>query len=123
MPRATLEPAPQLQPELEPGPKAEPMDIQKMAAEHEMTFKPQREAEQEEHPEEEEECIMLRRLYFLHFRDTLVDIRSQIRDVRSQFVDYQSDARQDRLEVQEMFQAILGRLPPTAGPSAAPPAP
>jgi hypothetical protein len=29
----------------------------------------------------------------------------------------QRDARQDRLEVQEMFRAILDRLPPASGPS------
>jgi hypothetical protein len=33
----------------------------------------------EEH--EDEECITLRRSDLLHFQDTLVDIRSQIRDV------------------------------------------
>jgi hypothetical protein len=105
------------------------MDIPEMVAEHEMAFEPQREAEQKEQPEEyeeeneDEECITLRRSDLLHFQDTLVDIRSQIRDVRSQFADFQRDARQDRLEVQEMFRAIMDRLPPTAGPSVAPPAP
>jgi hypothetical protein len=71
------------------------MDIPEMVAEHEMAVEP----EQEEQPEEEEECIMLRRSDFLHFQDTLVDIRSQIRDIRSQFTDFQRDVRQDRLEV------------------------
>jgi hypothetical protein len=123
MPRAAPELAPQLQSEPEPAPEPEPMDIPEMAAEHEMAVEPDREAEQEEQPEEEEECITLRRSDFLPFQDTLVDIRSQIRDVRSQFVDFQRDARQDRLEVQEMFRAILDRLPPASGPSAAPPAP
>jgi hypothetical protein len=114
MPRAALEPAPQLQPEPEPAPEPEPMDI------------PERAADQEEQPEEYEkeyeEGIMLRASDLLHFQDTLVDIRSQIGDIRSQFVDLQRDARQDRLEVQEMFRAILDRLPPAAGPSAPPPA-
>jgi hypothetical protein len=86
------------------------MDIPEMAAEQIMASDPEREAEQEEQPEEYEEeyeeGIMLRASDVLHFQDTLVDIRSQIRDVRSQFVDLQRDARQDRLEVQEMFRAI-----------------
>jgi hypothetical protein len=107
MPRATPEPAPPLQPEPEPALEPKPMDIPDMAAEHEMAFEPQREAsEQPEEYEEEyedEECIMLRRSNLLHFQDTLVDIRSQIRDVRFHFVDLQRDVRQDRLEVQEMF--------------------
>jgi septal ring factor EnvC (AmiA/AmiB activator) len=99
------------------------MDIPEMAAEHEMAVEPQREAEQKEQLEEDEEHITLRRSDFLHFQDTLVDIRSQIRDVRSQFADFQRDVRQDRLEVQEMFRAIMDRLPPASRPSAAPPAP
>jgi septal ring factor EnvC (AmiA/AmiB activator) len=99
------------------------MDIPEMAAEHEMAVEPQREAEQKEQLEEDEEHITLRRSDFLHFQDTLVDIRSQIRDVRSQFVDFQRDVRQDRLEVQEMFRAIMDRLPLASRPSAAPPAP
>jgi hypothetical protein len=81
--------------------------------------------EQPEEYEEEhkdEECITLRCSDLLHFQDTLVDIRSQIRDVRFQFVDLQGDIRQDRLEVQEMFRAIMDRLPPAAGPHAPPPA-
>jgi hypothetical protein len=128
MPRAT----PQLQPELEPALEPEPMDIPEMVAEHEMAFEPQREAEQEEQQEEQpeeyeeyedEECITLRRSDLLHFQDTLVDIRSQIRDVRFHFADLQRDVRQDRLEVQEMFRAIMDRLPPAAGPHAPPPAP
>jgi hypothetical protein len=129
MPKAAPEPAPQLQPEPEPALEPEPMDIPEMVAEHEMAFEPQREAEQEEQPEEykeeykDEECIMLRRSDLLHFQDTLVDIQSQIRDVQSQFAYFQRDARQDRLEVQEMFRAIMDRLPPAAGPSAAPPTP
>jgi hypothetical protein len=100
-----------------------------MVAEHEMAFEPQREAEQEEQPEEyeeeheHEECITLRHSDLLHFQDTLVDIRSQIRDIRFQFADLQRDVHQDRLEVQEMFRAIMDRLPPAIRPSAAPPAP
>jgi septal ring factor EnvC (AmiA/AmiB activator) len=99
------------------------MDIPEMAAEHEMAVEPQREAEQKEQLEEDEEHITLRRSDFLHFQDTLVDIRSQIRDVRSQFADFQRDVRQDRLEVQEMFRAIMDRLPPATGPHAPSPAP
>jgi hypothetical protein len=64
------------------------MDIPEMVAEHEMAFEPQREVEQEELPEEyeeyeDEECITLRRSDLLHFQDTFIDIRSQIRDVQS----------------------------------------
>jgi hypothetical protein len=36
------------------------MDIPEMATEHKMAFEPHREAEQEEQPEEDEECITLR---------------------------------------------------------------
>jgi hypothetical protein len=92
------------------------MDIPEMVAEQIMAVDPEREAGQEEQPEEYEEGITLRRSDLLHFQDTLVDIRSQ-------FTDFQRDARQDRLEVQEMFQTILDRMPPASGPSAAPPAP
>jgi hypothetical protein len=105
------------------------MDIPDMVAEHEMIFEPQREAYEqpeeyeEEQLEEDEECITLRRSDLLHFQDTLVDIRSQMRDVRFHFADLQRDVRQDRLEVQEMFRAIMDRLPPAAGPHAPPPAP
>jgi hypothetical protein len=103
------------------------MDIPEMVAEHEMAFEPQREAyeqpEEYEEEHEDEECITLRRSDLLHFQDTLVDIRSQIRDIRFQFADLQRDVRQDRLEVQEMFRAIMDRLPPVAGPHAPPPAP
>jgi hypothetical protein len=122
MPRAAPEPA-------EPAPEPEPMDIPEMAAEQIMAAEPQREAEEqseeyeEEQLEEDEECITLRRSDLLHFQDTLVDIRSQIRDVRFHFSDLQRDVRQDRLEVQEMFRAIMDRLPPAAGPHAPPPAP
>jgi hypothetical protein len=112
MPRSAPAPAPAPEPELErvAQPKLEPMDIPEMAAE------PERAAEQEEQPdegEEYEEGIMIRPLDLLHFQDTLVDIRSQIADL-------ERDARQDRLEVQEIFQAFLDRLPPVAGPSAPP---
>jgi hypothetical protein len=96
------------------------MDIPEMAAELE------REAEKEEQPdegEEYEEGIMIRRSDLLHFKETLVDIRSQIKEVQAQFADFQRDARQDRLEVQEMFRAIMDRLPPAAGPHVPPPAP
>jgi hypothetical protein len=105
------------------------MDIPELVAEHEMAFKPQREAEEqpkeyeEEQLEKDEECITLRHSDLLHFQDTLVDIRSQIRDVRFHFADLHRDVRQDRLEVQEMFRAIMDRLPPAAGPHAPPPAP
>jgi hypothetical protein len=89
MPRAALEPAPQLQPE--PALEAKPMDIPEMVAEHEMAFEPQREAfeqpEEYEEEHEDEECITLRRSDLLHFQDTLVDIRSQIRDIRFQFAE------------------------------------
>jgi hypothetical protein len=88
----------------------EPMDIPYMAPE------PEREAEEQpDEGEEYEEGIMIRHSNLLHFQDTLLDIRFQIADL-------QRDARQDRLEVQEMFRAIMDRLPPAAGPSAPPPA-
>jgi hypothetical protein len=106
MPRAAPAPEP------EPEPEPEPMDIPEIATE------PERATEQEEQPEEEEEyeeTITLRASDFVHLQDTLVDMRSQITDL-------QRDARQDRLEIQEMFQAILDRLPPASGPSAPPPA-
>jgi hypothetical protein len=113
MPRAAPQPAPPPEPALEP----EPMDIPEIPAEHEMAFEPHREVEQEQPEEyEDEECITLRRSDLLHFQDTLVEIRSQIADL-------QRDARQDRLEVQQMFRAIMDRLPPAAGPHAPPPAP
>jgi hypothetical protein len=89
------------------------MDIPEMAAQ------PERAAEQEElldESEEYEEGIMIRHSDLLHLQETLVDIRFQIADL-------QRDTRQDRLEVQEMFRAILDKLPPVAGPSAPPPAP
>jgi hypothetical protein len=96
------------------------MDI---VAEHEMAFELQREAEEQPEEYEDEEYITLTRSDLLHFQDALVDIRSQIRDVRFHFSDLQSDVRQDRLEVQEMFRAIMDRLPPAVGPHAPPPAP
>jgi hypothetical protein len=94
------------------------MDIPEIPAEHEMAFEPHREAEQEQpdEGEEYEEGILITRSDLLHFQEALVDIQSQIADL-------QRDARQDRLEVQEMFRAIMERLPPAAGPSAPPPAP
>jgi hypothetical protein len=95
----------------------EPMDIPEMAAEPEIEAEQEQPEEYDEEPlEEDEECITIRRSDLLHFQDTLVDIRSQIADL-------QRDARQDRLEVQEMFRAIMERLPPAAGPHAPPPAP
>jgi hypothetical protein len=95
MRRAAPQPAPQ------PAPVPEPMDIPKMAAEQIMAAEPQREAEEqpeeykEEQLEEDEECITLRRSDLLHFQDTLLDIRSQIKNVQAQFADFQRDARQD----------------------------
>jgi hypothetical protein len=97
---------PRAQPQPEPAPVPEPMDIPEMAAEPEIA------AEQEElldESEEYEEGITIRRSDLLHFQETLVDL--------------QRDARQDRLEVQQMFRAIMDRLPPAAGSSAPPPAP
>jgi hypothetical protein len=128
MPRVAPQPAPQLQPETEPALEPEPMDIPELVAEHEMAVEPQREAEEQpdEQPEEyeeeyeDEECITLRRSDLLHFQDTLVDIRSQIRDVQFHFVNLQRDVRQDKLEVHEMFRAIMDRLPLAAGPHAPP---
>jgi hypothetical protein len=100
-----------------PKPEPKPMDIPEMAAKQEIATEPQRAADQEEQQEKEyEEGIMLRASDLLHFQDTLMDIRSQIADL-------QRDARQDRLEIQGMFQAILNILPPASGPSAPPPAP
>jgi hypothetical protein len=124
MPRA----APQPEPEPEPAPVPEPMDIPEMAAEPEIEAEQEQpevqpEEYDEEQPEEYEEGITIRRSDLLHFQDTLVDIRSQIRDVRFHFADLQRDVRQDRLEVQEILRAIMERLPPAAGPSAPPPAP
>ena len=98
------------------APVPEPMDIPKMVVEQEMASEPKRAAEQEEQSEEEEEYITLRAADFYALQDTLEDIRFQIADI-------QRDARQDRLEITEMFQAILDRLPPASGPSAPPPAP
>jgi hypothetical protein len=87
MPRDAPEPEP------EPEPEPKPMDIPEMPAELE------RVAEQEEQPEEVEEyeeTITPRASDFVHLQDTLMDMRSQIADL-------QRDARQDRLEIQEMF--------------------
>jgi hypothetical protein len=93
MPRATIAPEPELEPE--------PMDIQEMAAELE------RAVEYDDQPEEEEEyeeTITLRATDFYALQDTLKDIRFQIADI-------QRDARQDRLETQDMLRAILDRRP------------
>jgi hypothetical protein len=79
-----------------------------MAAEQERAAKPERAAEHDEQPEEEdeyEEMITLRAAYFYALQDTLEDIQFQIADI-------QRDARQDRLETQDMLRAILDRLPP-----------
>jgi hypothetical protein len=65
---------------------------------------------------------MIRRSDLLHFQETLVDLRSQIKEVKDQFADFQRDACQDRLEIQDMFRAVMERLPPAAGPHAPPPA-
>jgi hypothetical protein len=72
MPRATPEPEP------------EPMDIQKMVAEHERAAELEIAAEQEEQPEEEEEyeeMITLRAANFYALQDTLEDIRFQIANI------------------------------------------
>jgi hypothetical protein len=84
------------------------MHIQEMAAEQERETKLERAAELDEQPEEEkeyEETITLRVADFYALQDTLEDIRFQIADI-------QRDARQDRLETQDMLRAILDRLPP-----------
>jgi hypothetical protein len=106
MPRAAIAPLPE--PELEP----KPMDIQEMVAkqervtEQERAAEPERAAEHDEQLEEEyEETITLRAAYFYALQNTLEDIRFQIADI-------QRDARQDRLETQDMLRAILDRLPP-----------
>jgi hypothetical protein len=94
-------------PKATPKPEPEPMDIQEMAAEQESAAEPQRAAEKEEQPEEEEEkyeeTITLKAFYAL--QHTLEDIQFQIANI-------QRDARQDRLETQDMLRAILDRLPP-----------
>jgi uncharacterized protein YbbK (DUF523 family) len=83
-----------------PEPKPEPMDIPKMAVEQERVAELERVAEQEEQPEEEEEeyveTITLRASNFVAFQDILEDMRFQITNI-------QRDARQDRLETQEML--------------------
>jgi hypothetical protein len=118
MPRATPQPA--LQPEPEPAPEPEPMDIPEMTAEPEREAEPEEQIEEFE--EEYEEWIMIRRSDLLHFQDTLVDLRSQFKEVKYQLADIQRDARQDRLEIQETLRAIMERLPPATAPPA-PPAP
>jgi hypothetical protein len=59
-----------------------------------------------EEEKEYEETITLRAIDFYALQDTLEDIQFQIADI-------QRDARQDRLETQDMLRAILDRLPPT----------
>jgi hypothetical protein len=61
--------------------------------------------EPEEEEEEYEEMITLRASDFIALQDTLEDIRFEIANI-------QRDARQDRLETQDMLRAILDRLPP-----------
>ena len=103
MPRAAAVPQPWPEPELE----LEPMDIHEMATKQERATEPEREAEHDEQPEkkeEYEETITLRAADFYALQDTLEDIRFQIADI-------QKDARQDKLETQDMLQAILDRLP------------
>jgi hypothetical protein len=98
------------------------MDIPEMAAEPEIEAEQEQPEEQtEEYDEEYEEGIMIRRSDLVHFQDTLVDLRSQFKEVKDQLADIQRDARQDRLEIQETLRAIMERLPPAAPP--APPAP
>jgi hypothetical protein len=98
------------------APEPELMDIQEIAAEPEMAEEHEEEAEQEEEaddqPDEEkqEETITLRAADFYALQDTLEDIRFHILDI-------QRDARQDRLELQDMLQDILSRLPPASGTS------
>jgi hypothetical protein len=106
-------PAPEPKPKRVAQPEPEPMDIPKMVA------KPERATKQEEQPNEEEEYeegILIR-------ASDLFTLPGHPRGHISQIADLQRDARQDRLEVQEMFRAILDRLPPAARPSAPPPAP
>jgi hypothetical protein len=110
-------------PRAQPQPQPDPMDIPEMADEPEAA-EPEIAAEAEEQPEEQteeydeeyEEGILITRSDLYYFQENLVDLRSQIADL-------QRDVLQDRLEVREMFRAIMERLPPAAGPSAAPPAP
>ena len=106
IPRATTAPQPQPQPKPKPEFDPEPMDIHEMATEQKKAAKLERAAEHDEQPEEEyEETITFRAAYFYALQDTLEDIRFQIADI-------QRDARQDRLETQDMLQAILDKLPP-----------
>ena len=101
MPKAAAAPQPKLEPE--------PMDIHDMAAKQERAVEPERAAEHDEQPEEKEEykeTITLSAADIHALQDTLEDIQFQISEI-------QRDARQDRLETQDMLQAILDRLPPT----------
>jgi hypothetical protein len=105
---------PRAVPELEL--ETEPMDIQEMAAEQERAAKLERVTEHDEQPEDEEEyeeTIMLRASDFVAFQDILEDMRFQIANI-------QRNARQDRLETQDMLQAALDKLPPASGSSAPP---
>jgi hypothetical protein len=79
-----------------------------MAVEQERAAEPKRATEHDEQPEEEEEyevMMILRATDFYALQDTLEDIRFQIADI-------QRDARQARLETQDMLRAILDKLPP-----------
>jgi hypothetical protein len=89
-----------------PEPEPKPVDIPERALEQEEQL-------EEEEEEEYEETIMLRASDFVAFQDILKDMRSQIAYL-------QRNAHQDRLETQDMLQAILDRLPPTSEPSAPP---
>ena len=71
---------------------------------HEMAAEPEREAEHVEQPKEKEE-----------YEETITlrdDHSHTLKDTRFQIADIQKNARQDRLETQDMLQAILDRLPP-----------
>jgi hypothetical protein len=48
-------------------------------------------------------------------------LQDTLEDMRFQIISIQRDARQDRLETQDMLRAILDRLPPASGTSSAPP--
>jgi hypothetical protein len=104
---------PHVTPETEP----EMMDMDEPAApepaEPEMA-KGQEEEVDEQPDEDYEETITIRASDFYALQDTLDDIRFQIADI-------QRDARQDKLETQDMLRAILDRLPLALGASSAPP--
>jgi hypothetical protein len=111
-PEPKLEPEPEPKLEPKPEPKPEPMDIHEMAAEQEiataleMAERQEEEADEQPDEEEYEDTITLRAIDFYALQDTLEDMRFQIAEI-------QRDARQDRLETQDMLRATLDRLPPT----------